>query len=49
MNPMELRRESLKMALEVKNNLQSIDEVILVADKIYQYLSGLQNNRIEPV
>jgi hypothetical protein len=49
MIPMELRRESLKMALEVKLSLRTIDEVILVADKIYQYLSGLQNNRIESV
>ena len=43
MSPMELRTQSLKMALEVKNDSQSIDEVILVADKIYQYLIGLQD------
>ncbi len=43
MSIIELRTQSLKFALEIKNDLQSIDDVILIADKFYQYLSRLQD------
>lgn len=44
MDDIEIRRESLKMALEMKRDFETIEQMILVADKIYQYLdNGLQN------
>ena len=43
MSIVEMRIESLKMALEIKRDYQTIDDIICIADKIYQYLDGPQN------
>jgi hypothetical protein len=42
MSIVEIRMESLKMALELNNSLNSLDDIILKADKIYQYLRATE-------